>query len=202
MVSATVADESEMARAMPKSMTLTWPAAVTMMLPGLMSRCTTPARCEYSRAVRMPLDDLRGLGGRHRALGDDVLEQASLDVLHDDERHERLDAGRLAHDLLAGVEDAHDRGVRHLRGGLRLPAEPRAEGGVVRERRLEQLDRDAAAEPAVGADVDVGHAAAPDEFADLVAAREHAHVLRYAVNHELSPGASRWKVPASVPARV
>ena len=54
VVSATVEDESDTARAMPKSMTLTWPASVTMTLPGLMSRCTTPARCEYSRASRMP----------------------------------------------------------------------------------------------------------------------------------------------------
>ena len=44
--------------------------------------------------------------------------------------------------LFAGVEDAHDRGVRHLRGGLRLEAEARAERGVVRERRLQELDRD------------------------------------------------------------
>ncbi len=50
-VSAIVAEESAIARAMPKSMTFTWPEAVSMMLPGLMSRCTTPARCEYSSAV-------------------------------------------------------------------------------------------------------------------------------------------------------
>jgi hypothetical protein len=54
VVSATVDELSDTARAMPKSMTLTWPAGVTMTLPGLMSRCTTPARCEYSRASRMP----------------------------------------------------------------------------------------------------------------------------------------------------
>ena len=54
VVSATVDDESETARAMPKSITLTWPSPVTMTLPGLMSRCTTPARCEYSSASRMP----------------------------------------------------------------------------------------------------------------------------------------------------
>jgi len=54
VVCATVVDESEMARAMPKSITLTWPVLVIMMLPGLMSRCTTPARWEYSSAVRTP----------------------------------------------------------------------------------------------------------------------------------------------------
>ena len=67
---------------------------------------------------------------------------------------------------------------------------------------LSSLIGDAATEAAVGADVDVGHAAAPDEFTDLVAAREHAHALRYAVNHELSPGASGGRSLHSVPARV
>ncbi len=45
---------SPMARAMPKSMTLTWPVRVSMTFAGLMSRCTMPARCEYSSAWRMP----------------------------------------------------------------------------------------------------------------------------------------------------
>ncbi len=44
-----------MARAMPKSMTLTCPVRVSMTLAGLMSRCTMPARCEYSRAWRTPM---------------------------------------------------------------------------------------------------------------------------------------------------
>ena len=38
VVCATVVEESEMALAMPKSMTFTWPLRVIMMLPGLMSR--------------------------------------------------------------------------------------------------------------------------------------------------------------------
>lgn len=39
-----VAAESAMARAMPKSMTLTSPLTVNMMLAGLMSRWTMPPR--------------------------------------------------------------------------------------------------------------------------------------------------------------
>jgi hypothetical protein len=35
---------SATARAMPKSITLTWPCGVSITLPGLMSRCTMPAR--------------------------------------------------------------------------------------------------------------------------------------------------------------
>lgn len=50
-----VMPESPMARAMPKSMTLTWPLRVSMTLAGLMSRWTMPARCEYSSAWRMPM---------------------------------------------------------------------------------------------------------------------------------------------------
>ncbi len=50
-----VMPESPMARAMPKSMTLTWPVRVSITLAGLMSRCTMPARCEYSSAWRMPM---------------------------------------------------------------------------------------------------------------------------------------------------
>ena len=37
-------EESAMARAMPKSMTLTWPAGVSMTLAGLMSRWMMPLR--------------------------------------------------------------------------------------------------------------------------------------------------------------
>ena len=51
----TVAEESSMARAMPKSMTFTAPVEVSMMFPGLMSRCTMPARWEYSRASSTPV---------------------------------------------------------------------------------------------------------------------------------------------------
>ena len=39
-----VAAVSAMARAMPKSITLTWPRSVSMTLAGLMSRWTMPVR--------------------------------------------------------------------------------------------------------------------------------------------------------------
>ena len=42
---------SAIARAIPKSITFTMPASLIMMLPGLMSRCTIPARWEYSSAL-------------------------------------------------------------------------------------------------------------------------------------------------------
>ena len=49
-----VAAESAIARAMPKSMTLTAPAGVSMTLAGLMSRWTIPAWWEYSSADSTP----------------------------------------------------------------------------------------------------------------------------------------------------
>ena len=106
-----------------------------MTLPGLMSRCTTPARCEYSSAVRMPSTMRTASAGSSGPSAMMSLSSLPVDVLHDDERHLDLVAVRVAHRLFAGVEDAHDRGVRHARGGLRLLAEAGAEGRVVGERR-------------------------------------------------------------------
>ncbi len=50
-----VMPESPMARAMPKSITLTWPLRVSMTFAGLMSRWTMPLRWAYSRPWRMPM---------------------------------------------------------------------------------------------------------------------------------------------------
>ena len=80
--------------------------------------------------------------------------------------------------LLARVEDAHDRRVRHAGGRLRLLTEPHAERGVVRQLRLQELDRHLTAEAGVGAAVDVGHAAATDECTDAVTPRKHALASR------------------------
>ena len=49
-----VAWASLTARAMPKSITLTSPLRVSITLPGLMSRCTIPARWLYSSARSTP----------------------------------------------------------------------------------------------------------------------------------------------------
>ncbi len=48
-----VAAESETARAMPKSITLTVPCGVIITLPGLTSRCTIPLRWLKSSAAQM-----------------------------------------------------------------------------------------------------------------------------------------------------
>ena len=49
---------SASARAIPKSITLTSPAGVSMTFAGLMSRCTIPARWLYSSAASTPRGDL------------------------------------------------------------------------------------------------------------------------------------------------
>jgi len=72
-------------------------------------------------------DDANGLVGLNRALADDVLEQSTVDVFHHDERDLRFVAADLGDRLLARVEDAHDGGVSHTGGRLRLLAEAGAE---------------------------------------------------------------------------
>ena len=50
-----VDDASAIARAIPKSITLTSPTGVSITLAGLMSRCTMPIRWLYSSAVSTPV---------------------------------------------------------------------------------------------------------------------------------------------------
>ena len=115
------------ARAMPKSMTLTWPVWVSMTLPGLMSRWMMPCRWLNSRAEQMSADDLQRPPRHQPALGrQHLLEGAAVDELHDDVG--QLFAGRAA--LLAGVVDGDDRRVVERGRVLRLAAEPQLEGRV------------------------------------------------------------------------
>jgi hypothetical protein len=114
-----------------------------------------------------------------RAVVDDVLQQSTLDVLHDDEGQLHLVAGRVDHGLFAGIEDAHDRGMGHTGRRLRLLAEAHAERGVGGELRLQELDGHLTAESGVGADVDVGHSAATDECTHAVSSREHASFIAH-----------------------
>jgi len=52
--------------------------------------------------------------------------------------------------------------------GLRLTPEAGEEGLVAGQVRPQHLDRHRAVEPCIDPDVDLGHPAAADEFADLV----------------------------------
>ena len=100
-------------------------------------------------------EDLPRVGDRdgHRAepaRADQLLERATLDVLHDDV----VRAVRLA-----AVEDRDDVRVREAGRVGRLSAEALDELLVVRVPRVEHLDRDPASELLVLGEVDVGHAA-------------------------------------------
>jgi hypothetical protein len=130
------------------------------------------------------VDDATGLARVERTLGHDVFQEPPVDVLHDDEGHLDLVPGGIADRLFTGVEHADDRRVRHARGGLRLLAEAGAEGRIVGEGGLQQLDRDSAAQPGIHADMHVGHAAATEELTDLVAAGEQADVCRHPICHD------------------
>jgi len=157
-----------------------------------MSRWTTPARCEYSSASRMPsvyrsasssgtgerLEDAVGVPQRvlerNRPVADDVLQQVPGDELHDDVRLGMRLARGIRPRLLAGVVDTDDRGVRHARRRLRLEPEPRAEGAVCGQVGLEDLDGDRTTEGQVLSAVHGSHATPADEVIDSVAARQHA----------------------------
>ena len=115
--------------------------------------------------------DLQGsLGQDLAALADDVAQGPPGDVLHHDVG--LGDVAAVGRHLLAGVVDRHDRGVVERGGRLGLATEPGLEGGVAGEVGAQPLDGDGPAEPHVGALADLGHAAAPEELAHLVASAD------------------------------
>ena len=164
---------SAIARAMPKSITLTAPVGVSMTFAGLMSRCTMPAWWEYSSAESTPAvistASSIGTAAPSRRMSRTVWPSTYSMTMNG--TCATL-AARLGGDVLAGVVHGDDRRVVERRRGLRLAAEPGLEGRVAGEVGAQDLDRDGPAEARVVADVDLGHAAAADELADLVAAAE------------------------------
>ena len=109
------------------------------------------------------------------------------DVLHHDVG--LGDVAAVGRHLLAGVVDRDDRGVVQRGGRLRLAAEPGLEGGVAGEVGAQPLDRDGAAEAHVGALADLGHAAAPEQLAHLVAS---ADPLRFRHRRLSLPSCPCW----------
>ena len=78
-------------------------------------------------------DDAHGFGLLDRAVGDDVLEEPSVDELHHDVGDLLLIAQLVDRGLLARVEDPDDGRMRHPGGLLGLLAEHQAEPRVGRE---------------------------------------------------------------------
>ncbi len=160
-----------MARAMPKSITFTWPVCVTMMFAGLMSRWTTPARCEYSRAVRMP----------------SVMRTASAGATGPSEMMSESGRPSTCSITMYGtwtsapevsVTVSSPASYTRTIVGWAIRAADWASCGsgsgtrVVGEARLQQLDGHLAPEPGVVAEVHGGHAATTDDVTDLVAVGE------------------------------
>src|SRR5699024_2058962 len=114
---------SAIARAMPKSITFTWPASLIITLPGLMSRWAVPAPGRLRRAQQRA-HDLARRAGVGRVLGGDARGQrVAPRVLQYDvgAGHIRLGDGGLA--LLAGVVDRADRAMVQGGGALRIAPE-------------------------------------------------------------------------------
>ena len=128
---------------MPKSMTLTLPSDVSMMLPGLMSRCTRWFACEYWRADRTPdTISMASLIGTAVPSEIEFLDRVPLNVLHDDVGHCDRTAGRVLDDLLAGVVHGDDVRVIQRRCRLCFATEARLEDRVLRQVAAQHLDGD------------------------------------------------------------
>jgi hypothetical protein len=112
---------------------------------------------------------------------DQVSQGVARDQLHDDEPGVAVGAG---------VEHAHDVGVRQAGGCLGLAAEALEEGGVVGVLGEQDLDGDPAGEQPVVAFVDLGHPAGAQQPANLVTPRQHAgtHCLPVKPIHRADPG--------------
>ncbi len=164
---------SASARASPKSATRTTPCSSNRRLAGFTSRCSTSRACAYSSAGRDVAADPGGLGdGQQGAPVEHRPEAAALEQL---EHHER-------HVVLAPVVDRDDVGVAQRRRQLGLGPEAPEERGVVGERRVQHLDRDAPAQPLVVGDVDATARAGTDRV-----------VQEVATGRAPGPGAGRWK---------
>ena len=95
-------------------------------------------------------------------------------------------AAGLDDDLLAGVVHGDDRGVVEAGRRLGLSPEPGLEHRVAGEVGAQQLDGDHPTEPGVPAEVDLGHATAPEEVPHLVAVAQDTGALG-ALVHRFHP---------------
>nr|WP_232247435.1 hypothetical protein [Kitasatospora azatica] len=99
----------------------------------------------------------------------DLVQRPAVHQLHHDVRDPRVRIGL----VLAVVVDVHDAGVAERGEHLGLAPEPRGEGGVVQQRRQQDLDRHVPFEHAVDGPPDLAHPAAAESFGQRVTAPEN-----------------------------
>ena len=154
-----------MARAMPKSMTTTRPARVSITFSGLMSRCTSPAvwiassparNCE---AISRASWSSSGLRSRSR-----IGQRHPVDELH---RHQ-LPAVELDQ-----VEDAADVWRDHFAGRADFLAQAVERPLVGQQRHPHGLERHVDPQLEIEGAKDLAHAAASEQRADAIAVAEH-----------------------------
>ena len=107
--------------------------------------------------------------------GQQLAQGHAIDVLHDDVWDD--DCGRIAlsgEGVLARVIHGDD--VRMIEGGCRLglASKPSLEGRVPSKVWAQDLDRNASTEPEILALMNLGHSAASDDVADLIAVAQHS----------------------------
>ena len=144
--------------ARPKSMSLV-PDLVSMMLPGLKSRCTMPARWAISKASATSIPIFSEFRERQRAPAQAVGKRLAVEELHDQE------VGAV---LRADVVEMADVRMIQRGNGAGFALETLLEFGIGGEMSGENLDGNGAIEARVFRAVDLAHAAGAERGLNFV----------------------------------
>ena len=144
-----------------------------------------PARMGVGERGRDRQRDLGSLRPAEHAVARDVAEVRSLDELHHEKR-------RLA--VLAVVVEADDVLVLERSENARLARESAPKLEILGDPRVEQLDRDVAAQAPVAGAPDRAHATFADASAKLVAAGDEVGHVRESGHGGVSRGRTRGKM--------
>ena len=151
-------------RAMPKSVSLAWPSAVSSTLCGLTSRCMTPRSCAYASAAATctAIASASAIGRRPSSEMRSCRSRPSHELADD----ERPPVG------LAAVDDRDDARVREQRQRARLALEALDRIGVLQPTGVQQLDRNRPVELLVVGLPDARHPSAAEQPVDAEASRQ------------------------------
>jgi hypothetical protein len=144
--------------AKPKSSSLA-PVGVIMMLPGLRSRLTIPARWRFIERIGNLRTELQDLLKRQRTLLKALEESLAFDTLHDEKVHTVL--------LANVVERANVRMVE-TGDGFGFALEALLTYGIGRKMWRKNLDRYNALQPRIPCAIHLTHPARTDRLQDLI----------------------------------